>query len=233
MVGTQKQGVGEESPILPRHAAISGLPCFGCHAPGAFFNAPRGVFSHEKHSMFDVHCNQCHDVGGHQGPVKIDTGLCGGCHNLRAFAYEGGGMGKVAFNHAFHAGAFGCNDCHPKTFPMKKGLKKMKMDDMYLGRSCGLCHDGKKAFSSTECGLCHQQGAVPPPVLGVAPYIFLTRSRTSLSGTLCLRAAFLQSSYSGALLSRRPPRYAFLSRILPSPVFKTSVFLGSVSLSAL
>jgi c(7)-type cytochrome triheme protein len=38
---------------------------------------------------------------------------------------------------------------------MKKGAKKMKMDPMYEGKFCGVCHNEKVAFAATECDKCH------------------------------------------------------------------------------
>ena len=146
-----------EEPVISRHAALSSLPCFKCHDAGAFLNAVKpGVFSHKIHTAFDVHCNQCHTVTGHMG-ATINTSVCSGCHSLRVIAFEGGGMGKVSYNHDFHAKMFPCAECHPNVFPMKKGVKKIKMDDMYAGKSCGVCHNGKKAFASMECANCHKQ----------------------------------------------------------------------------
>ncbi|MDP2167367.1 MAG: cytochrome c3 family protein [Thermodesulfovibrionales bacterium] len=148
----------EETPVMSRYAGISSLPCFGCHSPGAFFNAAEsGVFSHAGHASFEVHCNQCHDASGHE-PIVMGTEKCGSCHSLRMLAYEGGGMGRVTFRHESHTKTFQCLVCHTKVFPLKKGLKNMKMDDMYAGKSCGTCHDGIKAFSSMECNRCHRQG---------------------------------------------------------------------------
>ncbi len=66
--------------------------------------------------------------------------------------------GKVVFDGKSHADAkLKCADCHtkPKLFPMKKGAHKM--DDMKAGKSCGACHDGKKAFAVSECAKCHKK----------------------------------------------------------------------------
>ena len=73
--------------------------------------------------------------------------------------YAGGGKGKVVFDGKVHAdkGAK-CPDCHPKTWPMKKGAA-MKMAEMDKGNACGTCHDGKKAFKTNDpaaCGKCHK-----------------------------------------------------------------------------
>ncbi len=65
--------------------------------------------------------------------------------------------GKVVFDGKAHADAkLKCNDCHTKIWPMKKGGKQT-MADMKAGKSCGTCHDGKKAFGVTECAKCHKK----------------------------------------------------------------------------
>lgn len=65
------------------------------------------------------------------------------------------GAGPVQFLHQSH-GSFSCSECHPGSFTMKKGGSKMTMAEMYQGKSCGLCHDGKKAFASMQCTKCHK-----------------------------------------------------------------------------
>ncbi|MBI4824683.1 MAG: cytochrome c3 family protein [Nitrospirae bacterium] len=152
-----KEPAVEEMPLISRYNTIALIPCFGCHDVEAFFGAKNaGIFSHERHYSLDVHCNQCHDIKGHEHP-KLISGTCSGCHSLGVLSYKGGDVGKVSFNHSFHAKAFSCNECHPKIFPMKKGLRSIKMDDMYQGKSCGACHNGQKAFPPTECERCHKQ----------------------------------------------------------------------------
>jgi c(7)-type cytochrome triheme protein len=71
-------------------------------------------------------------------------------------------MGKVVLDGKKHADAgLKCKDCHAKTFKMKKGSTKMKMADINSGKFCGECHNGTKAFASSDkksCGRCHQKG---------------------------------------------------------------------------
>ena len=74
--------------------------------------------------------------------------------------YAGGDKGKVVFNGKTHADkGLKCPDCHPKTWPMKKGAA-MKMADLNTGKFCGTCHDGKKAFKTSDeanCAKCHKK----------------------------------------------------------------------------
>ena len=74
--------------------------------------------------------------------------------------YVGGSEGKVIFNGKAHADkGLKCSDCHPKLFPMKKG-PGFKMADMDAGKACGACHNGEKAFKTSDkanCGKCHKK----------------------------------------------------------------------------
>jgi len=69
--------------------------------------------------------------------------------------------GKVIFDGKSHADAGPkCNDCHTKIFQMKKGSIKITMVDMNAGKNCGVCHNGEKAFKSSDtanCAKCHKK----------------------------------------------------------------------------
>jgi c(7)-type cytochrome triheme protein len=69
--------------------------------------------------------------------------------------------GKVVFDGKIHADkGLKCKDCHPAVFKMKKGADVITMKDMDAGKFCGTCHDGKKAFSSSDkaaCVKCHKK----------------------------------------------------------------------------
>jgi c(7)-type cytochrome triheme protein len=73
---------------------------------------------------------------------------------------DAGSPGKVTFVHANHlAKGAKCADCHPKLFQMKQGADKLSMDSMGEGKSCGACHNGKKAFGvmdGDKCDTCHK-----------------------------------------------------------------------------
>jgi len=74
--------------------------------------------------------------------------------------YAGGSAGKVIFDGKSHADAGSkCTDCHTKIFQMKKGAK-ITMADMNAGKNCGVCHNGEKAFKSSDtanCAKCHKK----------------------------------------------------------------------------
>ena len=68
-------------------------------------------------------------------------------------------MGKVTFSGAVHS-SFECKDCHnTDLFPkQKKGAVSFKMQDIYAGKYCGKCHDGKTAFKALgNCIRCHKK----------------------------------------------------------------------------
>ncbi len=68
-------------------------------------------------------------------------------------------MGKVVFSGQVHKDAgVKCMECHNKdVFPkMKYGTVEIKMDDIYAGKYCGVCHNGKRAFEAkANCNRCH------------------------------------------------------------------------------
>jgi c(7)-type cytochrome triheme protein len=63
-------------------------------------------------------------------------------------------VGKVEFSHSMHGPR--CAECHPKIFEKKRSATRISMKAMEAGKSCGACHDGKKAFSvKANCTKCH------------------------------------------------------------------------------
>lgn len=75
--------------------------------------------------------------------------------------FAGGPMGKVTFDGKIHADkGLKCNDCHTKLFKMKKGADKITMAAINKGEFCGACHNGTKAFKSSDaknCKTCHKK----------------------------------------------------------------------------
>jgi c(7)-type cytochrome triheme protein len=78
----------------------------------------------------------------------------------KTIEYAGGPMGKVVFDGKVHADkGLKCPDCHTKIWPMKKGAA-MKMADLNQGKFCGTCHNGEKAFKTSDaanCAKCHKK----------------------------------------------------------------------------
>ncbi|MFZ3065426.1 MAG: cytochrome c3 family protein [Nitrospirota bacterium] len=71
-------------------------------------------------------------------------------------------MGKVTFNGKIHADkGLKCIDCHPTPFPNKRSAAgTYKMEKMNKGENCGICHNGTKAFKTSDpanCTKCHKK----------------------------------------------------------------------------
>ncbi len=72
------------------------------------------------------------------------------------------GAANVLFSHDQHANAtkIGCTECHYALFTTRANHRKATMTDMQQGRSCGACHNGKRAFTVSDvklCGRCHNR----------------------------------------------------------------------------
>lgn len=68
--------------------------------------------------------------------------------------------GNVIFSHDKHVESAGlkCTDCHDSLYITKEKRKSVKMAQMQKGKSCGLCHNGKKAFDvKANCNNCHKK----------------------------------------------------------------------------
>lgn len=68
----------------------------------------------------------------------------------------------IIFDHKEHVDRqLACHSCHEKVFASKAGSAEASpdtftMEEMYQGKSCGVCHNGTDAFAaSTRCTLCH------------------------------------------------------------------------------
>lgn len=61
------------------------------------------------------------------------------------------------FPHWLHRMQYKCGACHDELFPMKTGSSEVTMEAIGAGKSCGVCHNGKKAFESNvdTCRRCH------------------------------------------------------------------------------
>ena len=75
--------------------------------------------------------------------------------------FSNSNMGKVIFDGKLHnTVATSCKECHNKeTFPkMKQGTVTITMNEIYAGKQCGICHNGKRAFTAKgNCNRCHKR----------------------------------------------------------------------------
>ncbi|MBW4055867.1 MAG: cytochrome c3 family protein [Proteobacteria bacterium] len=103
-------------------------------------------------------CGFCHN-----GKQAFGVNKCGKCHKNPELTYRTPPVNRATFSHAFHIKAYSCKDCHPATVqPDRKKNKRFTMAEMEKGQSCGICHDGKAAFSvKGDCAKCHTGFRMP------------------------------------------------------------------------
>ena len=84
--------------------------------------------------------------------------------------------GKVVFSHSSHlkkknskSPNISCKSCHNDS--MKKGIH-YTMAQMEQGKSCGQCHNGKKAFVISRCTACHKVKDIAIKVKNTGPVQF-------------------------------------------------------------
>lgn len=68
--------------------------------------------------------------------------------------------GDVVFSHEVHVSGAGqkCSACHDKLYINDKQHRKVAMKEIRKSKSCGACHNGKKAFSvKSDCAKCHEK----------------------------------------------------------------------------
>jgi c(7)-type cytochrome triheme protein len=93
--------------------------------------------------------------------IMITATLAFGVPKGKVLEFKGSPMGTVIFDGSIHAEKAGtCKSCHKEgMFPvMKKGTVSIKMADMYEGKFCGACHNGKVTFAlAANCVRCHKR----------------------------------------------------------------------------
>jgi len=75
------------------------------------------------------------------------------------------GMADSLFSHDLHVGKGKkkCSECHYQLYTTRAQHKAVGMEGMRKGKSCGTCHDGKKAFDVIDkknCEKCHAGSGV-------------------------------------------------------------------------
>lgn len=150
-----------------------------------FKNAEPVVFSHDIHlDKYNNNCRICHNTifnikePRHYTMAEMEkTKSCGACHTgIKAFSvssekdcvrchkgkprsitYRQKGATNALFSHEIHIAKTGgkCRSCHNAKVITGKA-KKVTMAEMEKGKTCGVCHDGKTAFTvAGNCGQCH------------------------------------------------------------------------------
>jgi len=69
------------------------------------------------------------------------------------------GLAEVLYPHWLHRIMFECKVCHNSIFKMKRWVNNISQQAIINGTQCGVCHNGKMAFSADKnCERCHIVG---------------------------------------------------------------------------
>jgi len=146
------------------HIALS-PDCTTCHP--ALFAAGKN----KRASMSDMEkgksCGACHN-----GKKAFGIDSCTTCHPVKDITFKVKETGPTLFSHTKHIAAYRCENCHTELYATKKQAKPVSMADMNKGKSCGACHDGKKAFPIKNCAGCHPVKDITFKVNQTGPTLF-------------------------------------------------------------
>jgi c(7)-type cytochrome triheme protein len=107
------------------------------------------------------------------------TGIVSGASalDIKDVTFNTPGAGKVVFSHKTHldkkimkAASVSCKSCHSTLKRADSG--SYSMADMEKGKSCGKCHDGRTAFSVSQCTSCHKVKEITYQVKETGPVHF-------------------------------------------------------------
>ena len=91
----------------------------------------------------------------------VFTGIALAVPAGKTLEFKNSSMGTVKFDGEMHKkAATGCKECHNDgMFPkMQQGTVKITMEQIYAGKLCGTCHNGKRAFDAKgNCQRCHKK----------------------------------------------------------------------------
>lgn len=123
----------------------SNLSCKACHNSNMQKNVRYSMADMEKGKS----CGMCHN-----GKNAFALAKCTQCHKVKDMVYKVKETGPVAFSHVKHLKGMQCNSCHSQLYKTGRNAT-VSMANMEKGKSCGACHNGKKAFAVAECVKCH------------------------------------------------------------------------------
>jgi c(7)-type cytochrome triheme protein len=147
------KGLGTAVFSHTKHIAKTGGACKGCHS-GKVITKEKGVTMAEMEKGRT--CGSCHN-GKRAFAVNANCERCHSGLKTKDITFNLKNVSPATFSHSFHLQVYKCADCHTKTFPYRAVVGKATMEDMYKGKSCGSCHNGKDAFAASgDCGKCHK-----------------------------------------------------------------------------
>ncbi|WP_236021792.1 cytochrome c3 family protein [Geomesophilobacter sediminis] len=162
---TQKGGkVVFSHKVHMKQKGITGS-CKSCHSQ--VFPLDRKIHATMAQMEQGKSCGACHD-----GKRAFPLSSCARCHQVKDVAIQVPATGPVRFSHARHTGKFpDCASCHEKLFRMGSN-HPVGMAAMEKGKSCGACHNGKRAFAVARCAGCHPTKEVKFQIAATGPLTF-------------------------------------------------------------
>ena len=136
---------------FPHSAHIEAHHCSDCHTK--LYPTTRRA---KKVTMAEMEkgksCGACHNAKD-SFPLKN----CASCHPTKELNFEVKDAGNATFSHTFHGELYKCGECHTSLYATTRSATKVSMKEMESGKSCGVCHEGKNAFSVKDaCDKCHK-----------------------------------------------------------------------------
>lgn len=105
----------------------------------------------------------------------VITGSFAYAINIKDVTFKIPHFGKVVFSHNQHFSQesikTNCKTCHNAIFNLRNKAR-YTMADMEKGKSCGVCHNGKRAFGLADCIQCHKVGDISIKVKETGPVTF-------------------------------------------------------------
>jgi c(7)-type cytochrome triheme protein len=123
----------------------AGFNCKACHNNAMEKNRRYTMAEMEKGKS----CGACHN-----GKQAFALAKCTTCHKVREITFKVKETGPVNFSHTRHLRKMTCATCHNSIYKAGPNAR-IGMAEMEKGKSCGACHDGKKAFPLASCTACH------------------------------------------------------------------------------
>lgn len=104
---------------------------------------------------------------------------------VRDVVFTTDNLGKVVFSHRDHTKKKGltnnCRVCHDRLYNLRQ-KKHYSMADMEQGKSCGTCHNGKRAFGVDKCVACHPVKEIAYKVKETGPTYFSHKKHLEVAG---------------------------------------------------
>ncbi len=147
---------------------VVGNNCTACH--DAIFDMRKKVRSTMADMAKGKSCGACHD-----GKKAFPLSRCTTCHPTKEVTYQVKQTGAVRFSHRLHTRKATCTACHDRLYGAGPN-KQVGMAQMEKGKSCGACHNGRKAFTLSRCAGCHPVREVTYQVKETGPVRFSHRA---------------------------------------------------------